>query len=107
MDCEYRSVVSRIAFDGRDSLRAVRPIWILAHRAERRVARGCPDVFIIDQYAVGPLSIRIFKRDTDLMAEYAHLSSAKVCIDVSSFHPDLHRRQARDVEQEREERNIQ
>ena len=30
------------------------------------------------------------QRDTDLVAEYAHLSCAEMCIDVSSFSPDLH-----------------
>ena len=30
------------------------------------------------------------QRDPDLLAEYAHLSCAKMCIDVSSFSPDLH-----------------
>ena len=30
------------------------------------------------------------RRDTDLLAEHAHLSCAKMCIDVSSFPPDIH-----------------
>ena len=43
---------------------------------------------------------------TTLQTDSAHLSFAKICIDDSCFSPDLHK-EAPDVEQETEERNVQ
>ena len=47
------------------------------------------------------------QEDTDLLAESPQLSCAKICVDVSRFSPEVVQGQAQEVDQEREERNIQ
>ena len=68
-----------MAFDEQDTLHAIRPIWILVHNR-----MTCGSLMVAD---VHPYFLA--RRDTDLLVEQAHLSSAKMCIDVSSFPPDL------------------
>ena len=75
-----------------DSLLTGRPIRILV---QSRKSRGSmmSRRFIIDQVRCLIVVHTYFlaQRDTDLLAESAHLSCAKLCIDVSCFSPDLYK----------------
>ena len=112
LDLKFNSWDTAITFGpewrSMSKIHAVRPIRNLVHMSERRVARRCQNVLSSTNAMCDRCSsVSACSRGHNFVAGFRFLSCAKKCIDAFTFLSRQAQRQARDVEQETEERNVQ